>query len=377
MTDDAIYDQLWHLASHPEATVDLLALTSDELHRILAIARIHGVLGLVLAQATDISSGTGTTWEHVRRAWKGEVVQSLRVRYHAQSVLDQLRQHGISAVQFKGPDFADHLYPDPRLRPTLDVDMLVPREQWTAAIRALEAMGHKEKPGQPHPVVSHGLISQRTWVFPLPGAPIEVDLHWSLVHFPYFRKQAAIGYWDLDWQWLPDGRGVLTPASRLIIAAVHAIYHHQFDRLLQLVDLQKACAQVTSAAEQQKARALAERTGTKLALDVALQVTARLFDDAAVERFRQKLLGAALSIPLGLLQDARANLRTIHTSYVSPGAKRIRQWLMQQPLRPEPGWELRSSAAPKPQAKTPFQNWSPIVDTGWSWGPPLKAPKQS
>jgi hypothetical protein len=370
MTDEAIYDHLWRLAAHPSATLNLLELEPSVLHRLLAIARIHGVLGIVLSQGGDILSGTGTAWDNARRAWKGQMVHSLRVRHHAQNVLEHMQQRGIPAVLCKGPDFADHLYPDPRLRATLDVDLLVPREQWLNAIQVLEAMGHKEMPGQPNPFVATGVISQRTWVFSLPGTSIEVDLHWSLVHFPYFRRQAALDYWDLDWQWLPGGRGVLTPASRLVIAAVHAVYHHQFDRLLQVVDVQKACARVDTDVEQQKVRALAERTGCKLALDVALQVTARFLDDPAVERLRRALLGESLPwgrLPEGLFRDARADLRSIRTSYFSAGARRIRQWLMQQPLKPAPGWEIKPPpAAPGKPAPAPR---TLTANTGLWFGP--------
>jgi hypothetical protein len=347
MTDDAIYDVIWQLAASPSARTNLLALEPAVLHRFLAIARIHGVLGLVLSQGGDIAAGTGTTWENVRRAWKGQLVHSLRVRRHAQTVLDHMRQRGIAAVLFKGPDFADHLYAEPRLRPTLDVDLLVPRDQWSQALGILKEIGHRERPGQPGPVVKHGVISQRTWYFPLPGTAIDVDMHWSLVHFPYFRRQAAVDYWNLDWQWLPGSQGELTPASRLVIAAVHAVYHHQFDRLLQVLDVQKACGKIESDIEQQRVRALAERTGTKLALDVALQVTSRVLNDSAIERLRKTLMGEALPwrVPDGLFQDARSNLRSIRTSYASPGAKRMRNWLMEQPLRPEPGWEFRPAGA--------------------------------
>lgn len=355
MTDEAIYNLLWRLAASPAETTDLLTLEPPVLHRVLAMARIHGVLGIVLSQGGDIAAGTGTTWDNIRRAWKGQMIHSLRVRQHAKAVLEQLNHRGIAAVLFKGPDFADHLYPDPRVRPTLDVDILVPREQWVQALGVLAAMGHQEKPDQPDVVTKLGIISQRTWVFPLPGTAIEVDMHWSLVHFPYFRRQAAVDYWNLDWQWLAGGQGALTPASRLVIAAVHAVYHHQFDRLLQLVDVQKACAKIATDIERQKVRVLAQRTGTTLALDVALQVTARFLSDPEVERLRKTLWGESLPwrLPEGLFEDARSNLRSIRTSHFTPGAERIRQWLMQQPLRPEPGWEFRTPPPGVPDGKVP------------------------
>jgi len=279
----------------------------------------------------------------------------MRVRKHAQSVLKTMQQAGIPATIIKGPDFADALYTDPRSRPTLDVDLMVPRDHWQRAIQALEATGHHEKPGQPGPFVTEGVLSERTWLFPAAGAPIEVDLHWSLVHFPYFRKQASLDYWNLDWHWLAGtgGKGELTAASRVVIAAVHVLYHHQFERLIQLIDIQHACRNITNDAQQQALRALVERTGTKLSFDVALRVASRFLDDPAIEALRQTICdgsGHPGIVPEGLFEDARKNLRTIRTNYLSPGRVRIRQWLLTQPMRPEPGWELRP-ATPAPPGR--------------------------
>jgi hypothetical protein len=122
-----------------------------------------------------------------------------------------------------------------------------------------------------------------------------------------------------------------------------------------------------------------ERTGTKLALDVALQITARFLDDPAVERLRKTLLGESLPwrLPEGLFQDARADLRSIRTSYFSAGAKRIRQWLMQQPLRPEPGWELRPLGAPAGKPRAASRTLSPASNAGLWFGPASASRLQS
>src|SRR5438046_3168699 len=143
MTDDAIYDLLWQLASIRPAQTDLLALQPEALSRLLAIARIHGVLGLVLSRGGNVDTGAGEVWQRVHRAWKGQVIHSVRIREHARMLLQQLEEAGIRAVQIKGPDFADHLYENPRLRPTLDVDLLVPREDWNKAIQVLLKIGHR------------------------------------------------------------------------------------------------------------------------------------------------------------------------------------------------------------------------------------------
>jgi hypothetical protein len=347
--DEMLYDRLWKLASVTAPPIDESDLDQEATHRLLAMARVHGVLGLVLHKLRACPPAHLGTWDIAQRAWRGEVVQSMRVRRHAEEVLRTLGYAGIPATIIKGPDFADHLFPEPRLRPTLDVDVLVPRNRWRDAICMLEATGHQEKAGQPGPFLPTGVLSERTWVYPLAGAEIEVDLHWSLVHFPFFRRQASVEYWNLDWRWQPDGKGELTAASRLIIAIVHALYHHQFERLLQLVDIQQACRQIQSEADRQAVRALMERTGATVALDLSLQVTARFLADRQVEDLRQILLEGPfvpLVVPDGLLADARKNLRTIRTHYIMPSRRRIREWLMRQPVRPLPGWEFRPANGP-------------------------------
>jgi hypothetical protein len=347
VTDDWLHDQLWKLASFGGPDVDLSRLDEGSIHRLLAIARVHGVLGIILARLRPASLAHSEAWNLARRAWKGEVVQSMRVRRHAKDIQRTLSHVGIPAVILKGPDFADHLYPDPHLRPTLDVDVLVPRHRWADAGAMLEATGHTEKPGQPGPFLATGLLSERTWLFPLPGGDIEVDLHWSLVHLPEFRKQASVDYWNLDWRWLPDGTGELTSASRFVIAAVHALYHHQFDRLLLLIDLQLAGRSIPSAPDQQAVRVMMERTNAHLAVNVALQVTARFLGDPAIEHLRQVLfwgLSNPRDIPEGVWEDARRNLRSVRNDFLAPGRQRIRDWLLRQPMRPKPGWEMHPAA---------------------------------
>jgi hypothetical protein len=348
-SDDWIYDQLWRMASATGSPVDLSGIDQDTTHRMLAIARVHGVLGIVLSKLRESPPPHAETWNIAQRAWKGEVVQSMRVRRHGHELMRAMSSGGIPAVIVKGPDFADHLFSDPKLRPSLDVDVLVPRDRWIEAAKVLQTIGHKEKPGQPGPFLPTGVLSERTWIFPSAGVDIEVDLHWSMVHFPFFRQQASVEYWNLDWHWQPGGKGELTAASRLVIAVVHALYHHQFEKLSQLCDIQLACRKITSDTDRLTVRALAERTGTCMALNVALQVTSRFLEDPEVERLRQMLLdgpGQRWTIPQGLFDDARKNLRQIRMHYMTPGRRRIREWMLRQPMRPQPGWEFKPAKTP-------------------------------
>jgi hypothetical protein len=363
ISDDMLYDRLWQLASVAAPPKDLADLDPDATHRLLAIARVHGVLGLVLHKLRACPPAHRTIWDIAQRAWKGEVVQSMRVRRHARNVLATMRYGGVPAVLVKGPDFADHLFADPQMRPTLDVDVLVPPERWTDAVTLLEATGHTPKRDQPNMLLPTGVVGERSWLYPLAGTQVEVDLHWNLVHLPFFRPQASVDYWNLDWRWGVDGQGELNAASRLVIAAVHAVYHHQFDRLALLTDLQLACRKIAGRSDEQALRAVMERTHTHLALDVALQVAGRFLEDPEIERRRAILFeGLAKKLPAGLFADARRNLRCIRTHFLVPGRRRIREWLLQQPRRPETGWEVPAlPAAPMPSRPGPR--------TGSNFGP--------
>ncbi len=76
-----------------------------------------------------------------------------------------------------------------------------------------------------------------------------------------------------------------------MIAAAHAAFGHQFDRLLMLCDIREACRALVDAAEINDLRKMAARTGTRAALDVALGTTARLFNDPCSAELRKRLAG--------------------------------------------------------------------------------------
>ncbi len=50
---------------------------------------------------------------------------------------------GVRPVLLKGPSIADRFYPDPRLRPFADLDLLVPRSKLRAAVDAAGSLGYE------------------------------------------------------------------------------------------------------------------------------------------------------------------------------------------------------------------------------------------
>lgn len=267
-------------ASEPE-------LSANELQELYVAAANHGVLGIVLHRTGQSHlDGPGDKALIVRR-WRAEMVKSVRLRQHGQRVMQALIDARVAGIVFKGMDFADYLYPISNLRPWHDIDLLVPRDQWDAAGEVLDALGFQQGPSL-WSKYSNDNYGERSWHY-RSNPDIVVELHWNLIRNPSLRRVASVGYDDLDRIQSNEANAwpQFTPASRVLIAAVHATYTHQFDRLLLLCDLQQACRRMERKCDIAALRAMADRTGTRAALDLALLGTAKLLEDEDIESLRR------------------------------------------------------------------------------------------
>jgi hypothetical protein len=150
-------------------------------------------------------------------------------------LVDSFRDRAIAAVPFKGPVLGIQLYGDPSLRFCLDLDLLVSREQATAARALMEDRGYGVSPDiarLPHP----WLLRWRKNV-QLTRGTLRVELHWSALDPPAHRRFAlsalAPGFVSVD----VDGRTVRTlsrPQLALYLAAHGG--RHAWNRAAWLVD---------------------------------------------------------------------------------------------------------------------------------------------
>ena len=85
--------------------------------QLLALAKEHGVLGIVLHHLDPKRHADYPAWKTAERCWRADSVLSLRLRQYGKQLTDALSAAGVQATIFKGTDFADHLYPQPNLRP--------------------------------------------------------------------------------------------------------------------------------------------------------------------------------------------------------------------------------------------------------------------
>lgn len=222
-------------------------LEPGDLPALVSAADDHAVLGALLESLRRwpwlrslAESDRITAQTHVDRAREQQsrvLGRTLGLGCIAKRATTALAQQRIPVAILKGMDFANRLYPSLALRPYRDVDLLVPREAFREADRALRALDLEPVAAEKkYAADEYGQISY----FTPPPTQWSVELHWSLVNSPSQRGVCKF-IWD-DLELIPGDPGEpwqMTATSLLVLAAVHACIGHRFDSLQQLCDLRQ------------------------------------------------------------------------------------------------------------------------------------------
>jgi len=281
---------------------------SDNWRQLFALADSHGVLGFVLHNVDrGIAAGCPGLGPDLpglvraRQSWRAQLVRTLKLRQFGQQLLAALAAAEVPAVLLKGTDFADHLYPQPALRPTRDLDVFVPHERWPDAHGVLRQFGLRVAENHAGRSLTRH-YGEQAW---RREGGMSVDLHWNFVDKAVQRRRLRTAFEDWNWAQATQGgvtRPQPTPAIRLVIAALHAAVSHQFERLLHLSDLREACRQVAAASDLQPLRQTLERTRTHAVVAVALAVARRVLNDDSVAQLSAQLrCGRAASMATHLI----------------------------------------------------------------------------
>jgi hypothetical protein len=168
------------------------------------------------------------------------ILQVMRQRWEIIRLLDRLRAAGIAVILLKGLALRETIYPDPVLRPSGDMDLLVRAGDVGKAGETLLALGYvADETCHPadwyRPEHTHHLVPYR-----LPGRELLVEVHWNLAP-PEARLRIDIeNLWCRAVAGQLAGRPVqmLAPADLVLHLALHAAtLSHSLVRLRHLTDL--------------------------------------------------------------------------------------------------------------------------------------------
>ena len=126
----------------------------------------------------------------------GRAALSLMIRGQIREIAAEFRAAGVPVAVLKGADFADHLYPDPSLRPFTDLDLFVPEARVPEAEKAISRLGYV-----PHEAsMKYGSgYGERSWVRP-DRHEGTVEIHWNLVNSPTIRRGVGVAWEDLAFE---------------------------------------------------------------------------------------------------------------------------------------------------------------------------------
>jgi hypothetical protein len=142
--------------------------------------RLDGLLSA--ATAAGAFSTTGGQEGELDAHRRETAVTTLHLDRSTVGLVEVLAGAGIDYRILKGPAIAYLDYPDPALRPYIDVDMLIPTSQFDECVSLLSARGYTRKFSEPRPGFDSRFSKGAIFVSP---AGHEVDLHRTFVFGPY------------------------------------------------------------------------------------------------------------------------------------------------------------------------------------------------
>jgi hypothetical protein len=277
---------------------------SDHTHsvnwqRMLELAAVNKVSSLVYQQLENSPGCTipADALQTLHRRFQQNVQRTLKLTAELVKLLKALAAAGVSAMPWKGPVLAKGCYGQIFRREFIDLDILVPQDQWLHAFNVLRSRGY-----QPARDLGNGpaqcLKDDDRYCELLldPAGEIGVELHW--------RFAAKTFRFDIDYQqlWGTADKATFSgapirvppPELELINLCAHGSRHY-WKRLSWVADVHY-CVTARKDWDWGKVVSLARRSGSMRMLGLGLALT-------------QRVLGTALPqlISDHCHQDARAS----------------------------------------------------------------------
>jgi len=263
------------------------------------LAEWHGVLPRVASQIERLLaenpgqlledaravSNILTELDAVRRRVAERSAMAMFLGAETRKMLNELGGQGAQAIVLKGMDFAARLYPQPALRPFMDIDLLTRENDWECVDEVMTRL--KYAPRETKLKYATG-YAERSWENPaMPGAMVEV--HDNLVNSPTIRRGVSVRLEDLPLGRGTDGFLQPTPAGLLVIAAVHGAASHSFDKLQHLCDIAQIARGRAGKINESELRESAASTGANFCVAAGLDLAARTFNDPACAELLARL----------------------------------------------------------------------------------------
>ena len=215
------------------AVIESILARDPELERTAQMGESNWLVPLVYHQLEGRVDGALSGMETLRAAYEREESQYLARCEVITEVANAMSAAGISLAALKGTGLAHSCYPDPVTRPADDIDVLVSRDQFAAAIDVLNELGYEpdghdpfERPAQYH--LEYGgqyeVAAERL------GCKVVLELHWRPISGETIfgeREPSAAEFIErsLPLQVANSELRVLCPEDNMLQNALHTSKH--------------------------------------------------------------------------------------------------------------------------------------------------------
>jgi hypothetical protein len=219
------------------------AVSLDEWSKLLDFLRSNWMIPFFYRKIGSLpqeSRPPESITDEMRQIFLLSVVRSLHMERQLQEIIEAFKEQSVRVLVLRGPALAFSLYPDPAMRPSSDLDLLVMPEQVIQARGILKSLGYaclaKRFEVARDFFREECLIHQED-----PGNKFPVDLHW--VHWelhPFFKGSEEVAIEDLFQRaWQVDTPTLtfetLNPVDYLIHSAIHLVMIHKNEMRLSWI----------------------------------------------------------------------------------------------------------------------------------------------
>jgi hypothetical protein len=178
--------------------------------------------------------------DEMRQAFLVSVVRSLHMERQLQEIIEAFRERDVRVLILRGPALAFSLYPDPAMRTSSDLDLLVMPKNVVQARGILEGLGYTCMAKRFE--VARDFFREECFIDQKnSGNKFPVDLHW--VHWelhPFFKGSEKVEIEDLFQRAWKVETPTLTfetlhPVDYLIHSAIHLVMIHRMEMRLSWI----------------------------------------------------------------------------------------------------------------------------------------------
>jgi len=187
--DDVVFKLLLllgreHVSEDQEKYARGLLVQLKDWNRFMSLAHAKMVSGFVYQNLERIGGVDSEILERWRQLYRGVALNALRVRAEMQAFQQTcIAPTAARSVFFKGPALAETYYASPSLRPSRDLDVLIPDEDFEAVFRAALEQGYwvavteETRPERPDEETCQALLKYSSVINFLSPRGVHVEMH--------------------------------------------------------------------------------------------------------------------------------------------------------------------------------------------------------